>query len=149
MPYTIIAPNIFMDVWGFLLVGLPVMSGQPVTLVGSGERKHSFIAMTDVAAFGLASVGNETAVNQKLVVGGPEPLSFRDAVATYERVLDRPIAVRHAAPGEPLPNLSPGAQAMAAVFDSFDSPIEMNGLAATYGVTLTPLASFVRQTTQP
>jgi uncharacterized protein YbjT (DUF2867 family) len=149
IPYTIIAPNAFMDVWVFLLVGLPVMSGQPVTLVGSGERKHSFIAMADVAAFVLASVGNETAVNQKLVIGGPEPLSFRDAVATYERVLGRTVAVRQAAPGEPLPNLSPGAQAMAAVFDSFDSPVEMNGLATTYDVRLTPLASFVRQTTQP
>ena len=149
MPYTIIAPNAFMDVWVFLLVGLPVMSGQPVTLIGSGERKHSFIAMADVAAFVLASVGNETAVNQKLVIGGPEPLSFRDAVATYERILGRSVAVRQAVPGEPLPNLSPGAQAMAAVFDSFDSPLEMNRLATAYGVTLTPLASFVRQTTQP
>jgi NADH dehydrogenase len=149
MAYTIIAPNAFMDVWIFLLVGLPIMSGQPVTLVGGGARKHSFIAMADVAAFTLACVGNETAVNQKLILGGPEPLSFHDAVAVYERVLARPIAVQSAAPGDPLPNLSPGAQAMAAAFDTFDSPVEMNGLAAQYGVSLTPLESFARQTAQP
>jgi uncharacterized protein YbjT (DUF2867 family) len=101
IPYTIIAPNAFMDVWVFLLVGLPAMSGQPVTLVGSGTRQHSFIAMADVAAFTLACVGNETAVNQKLILGGPEPLSFRDAVAVYERVLARPIAVQSVAPGDP------------------------------------------------
>ena len=149
MPYTIIAPNAFMDIWVFLLVGLPVLSGKAVPVVGSGARKHSFIAMADVAAFTLACVGNETAVNQKLVIGGPEPLSFRDAVAVYERVLARPVAVQSAAPGEPLPNLSPGAQAMAAAFDAFDSPVAMNGLAAQYGVALTTLEDFVCQTAQP
>jgi uncharacterized protein YbjT (DUF2867 family) len=148
LPYTIIAPNAFMDVWLFLLVGLPVLSGQPVTLVGSGERNHSFIAMADVAAFVLASVGNETAVNQKLVIGGPEPLSFRRATAVYEHVLGRTISVQSVPPGEPLPNLSPGAQAMAAAFDTYDSPIEMNGLAAQFGVTLTPLEAFIRQSAQ-
>lgn len=149
LPYTIIAPNAFMDVWLFLLVGLPVMTGQPVTLVGSGARRHSFVAMADVAAFVLASVGRETAVNQKLIIGGPEALSFREAAAVYERVLGRPIEVKSVTPGDPLPNLSPGAQAMAAAFDSFDSPVEMNGLAAQYGVRLTPLAEFVGQTARP
>jgi uncharacterized protein YbjT (DUF2867 family) len=149
IPYTIIAPNAFMDVWVFLLVGLPAMSGQPVTLMGSGTRQHSFIAMADVAAFTLACVENETAVNQKLILGGPEPLSFRDAVAVYERVLARPIAVQSVAPGDPLPNLSPGAQAMAAAFDTFDSPVEMSELAQQYGVSLTPLEAFVRQMAQP
>jgi uncharacterized protein YbjT (DUF2867 family) len=149
MPYTIIAPNAFMDVWVFLLVGLPIMSGQPVTLVGSGARQHSFIAMADVAAFVLASVGNETAANQKLTIGGPEALSFRDAAAVYERVLARPVTVQSAAPDDPLPYLSPGAQAMAAAFDAFDSPVAMNGLAAQYGVALTTLEDFVCQTAQP
>jgi uncharacterized protein YbjT (DUF2867 family) len=149
MPYTIIAPNAFMDVWVFLLVGLPIMTGQPVTLVGSGARQHSFIAMADVAAFAMACVDNPAAVNQKLVIGGPQPLSFRDAVTVYERVLARPVAVQSAAPGEPLPNLSPGAQAMAAAFDAFDSPVAMKGLAAQYGVYLTTLEDFVSQTAQP
>ena len=149
IPYTIIAPNAFMDVWVFLLVGLPAMSGQPVTLVGGGARPQSIIAMADVAAFTLACVGNETAVNQKLILGGPEPLSFRDAVAVYERVLARPVAVQSAAPGDPLPNLSPGAQAMAAAFDAFDSPVAMSALAQQYGVSLTSLETFARQTAQP
>jgi uncharacterized protein YbjT (DUF2867 family) len=148
LPYTIIAPIAFMDVWVFLLVGLPIMSGQPVTVVGSGERLHSFIAMADVAAFTLASVDNPAAVNQRLVIGGPKPLSFRDAAAVYQRVLGRPVEVRSVSPGEPVPNLPPGAQGMAAAFDSYDSPVDMNGLAAQYGVRLTTLESFVRQTAQ-
>jgi NADH dehydrogenase len=145
IPYTIVAPNAFMDVWVFLLVGLPIMSGQPVMVVGSGARQHAFIAMADVAAFVLASVGNPDAVNQKLVIGGPAALSFRDAATVYERALGRPVEVRSVAPGEPLPNLSPGAQAMAAAFDTFDSPIEMADLCARYRVPLTSLDQFVRQ----
>jgi uncharacterized protein YbjT (DUF2867 family) len=104
--------------------------------------------MADVAAFTLASVGNPAAANQRLVIGGPEALSLRDAVAVYERVLGRPIEVRSVAPGTPLPNMAPGAQGMAAAFDSYDSPVEMASLAAQYGITLTTLESFVRQTAQ-
>jgi uncharacterized protein YbjT (DUF2867 family) len=148
LPYTIIAPNAFMDTWIFLLVGLPIMSGQSVTVVGSGERKHSFIAMADVAAFTIASISNPAAINRKLILGGPEALSFHDAVATYERVLGREIEVRNVPPGTSLPNLSPGAAAMAAGFDTYDSPVEMDGLAARYGVALTSLEAFVRLTAQ-
>lgn len=148
LPYTIIAPNAFMDVWVFLLVGLPVMSGQSVTVVGSGDRKHAFIAMADVAAFTIACVNNPKALNQKLVLGGPKALSFRDAAAIYGLVLGQDIQVNSVAPGTPLPDLSPGAAAMAASFDAFDSPVEMHELSAAYGIKLTPLESFVRQITQ-
>jgi NADH dehydrogenase len=148
LPYTIIAPNAFMDSWIFLLVGLPVMSGQPVSLVGSGARKHSFIAMADVAAFNLACVNNPKAINQRLLLGGPEAISFREAVSVYEHVLGKPIEIRSVPPGEPLPNLSPGALAMAAAFDAYDSPIDMSLTAAEYGVSLTPLETFVRQMMQ-
>ena len=145
MPYTIIAPVAFMDVWVFLLVGLPVMSGQPVSVVGSGQRKHAFIAMADVAAFILACVDNPKAANRKLVLGGPEALSFRDAAAIYGRVLGKEVEVRSVQPGEPLPNISPGAAAMAAAFDTYDSPVEMSALADEFGIQLTSLEGFVRQ----
>lgn len=148
MPYTILAPNAFMDTWIFMLVGLPVMNGQPVLVVGSGARKHSFIAMADVAAFVQACVDNPQAFNQKLYLGGPGALSFREAAEVYARVLRRPVEVQSVPPGEPLPNLSAGATAMAASFDSFDSQIEMNETAARFGVKLTSLESFVRQTTR-
>jgi hypothetical protein len=38
---------------------------------------------------------------------------------------------------------------MAAAFDAFDSPVEMSELAQQYGVSLTSLETFVRQTVQP
>jgi hypothetical protein len=37
---------------------------------------------------------------------------------------------------------------MAAAFDTFDSPVEMSELARQYGISLTSLEAFVRQTAQ-
>jgi uncharacterized protein YbjT (DUF2867 family) len=146
LPYTIIAPDGFMDMLIPLVVGMPAMAGQPVTLVGEGRRKHSFITISDVAAFIRASIGNPAALNQRLLLGGPEPISLRDAVAVYERVLGRPIPVRSVAPGEPIPGI-PGivAGAMAGL-EMFDSPIEMTQTARTFGIQLTPLEEVARRT---
>jgi len=73
MGYTILAPNAFMEVWAGMVVGMPLMAGQPVTLVGECRRLHSFISQGDVAAFAVASVGHPAAMNQSLYLGGPEP----------------------------------------------------------------------------
>jgi len=146
LPYTIIAPNMFMEVLFAMVVGMPAMMGEPVTIVGEGRRKHSSISADDVAAFTLAAIGHSAAINQKLILGGPEPLSFRDAVAIYERVLGRPIPLRSVAPGEPVPGLPEEMAALLAGLDTFDSPLEMTSMARTLGVQLTPLEEVVRRT---
>lgn len=146
LPYTIIAPNGFMEALIPLVVGMPAMMDQPVTLVGEGRRKHSYISMSDVAAFVLAAVDHSAALNQKLIIGGPEPLSFWDAVAVYERVLGRSIAVRRVAPGEPIAGLPEIVPQLLAGLDTFDSPIEMTETARTFGIQLTPLEEVARRT---
>jgi NADH dehydrogenase len=145
IPYTITAPNAFMEVWVAMIVAGPALSGGPVTVVGSGERVHSFIAIDDVAAFTVAAVDHPAARNARLVLGGPEALSFRDAAQIYGEVLGREIPVRSVAPGEAIPGLAADVLPMAAGFDMYDSPMEMDALCETYGVSLTPLAAFARQ----
>ncbi len=146
LPYTIIAPSGFMEVLIPMVVGMPAMMGHPVTIVGEGRRKHSYIFSGDVAAFILAAIGHPAAINQKLIIGGPEPLSFRDAVSIYERVLGRPIAVRSVAAGEPIPGLPEIVPQLLAGLDMFDSPIEMTQTARTFGIQLTPLEEVARRT---
>ena len=145
MMYTILAPNAFMDMWVGMVIGVPLQAGQPVTLVGEGRRKHSFIAVRDVAAFATAAVGHPEAMNQYLAIGGPEALSWRDVVATFERVLDREIPVQYVSPGEPVPALPKGMlqQAMAGM-EMYDSPLDMTEAARTFGVELTTLEESVR-----
>jgi uncharacterized protein YbjT (DUF2867 family) len=146
IPYTILAPNGYMEVMVSGVVGMPAMMGQPVTIVGGGRRKHSFISVDDVAAFMLAAIGNPAAINQKLLLGGPQPLSFRDAVAIYERVLGHQIQVRSVAPGEPVPGLPQMVAQLLAGLDTYDSPVDMTETARTFGIQLTPLEEVARRT---
>lgn len=151
MGYTILALNGIMDVMLPVIVGGLARAGQPVTLVGEGRRRHSWVAAADAAAFAVAAIGHPAAMNQRLVIGGAEALSWRDVVATYARVLGRPIPVQTLAPGELLPNLPPvpgladTLSGVMALLETFDSPIEMAETARTFGVQLTPLEEFVRQ----
>ena len=145
MTYTILAPNIFMEVWVPMLVGQAALEGRPVTLVGEGRRRHSFVSVDDVAAFAVAAVGHPQAMNQTIVIGGPEPVTWRDVVAAYERALGRPIEVRTIPPGQPLPGLPDVVSQLAAGMDTYDSPLDMTETAARFGVRLTPLEEFVRR----
>lgn len=120
-----------------------------MTLVGEGRRKHSFIAARDVAAFAVESIAHPDAVNQRIAIGGPEALSLRDVVALYMRALGHPVAVQSIAPGELLPDLPPVPglaeviSGVAAVLETFDSPIDMTETAARFGVLLTSVAEMV------
>jgi uncharacterized protein YbjT (DUF2867 family) len=145
IPYTILAPNGYMEVMVAMVVGIPALMGQPVTIVGGGRRKHSFISAGDVAAFILVAIGNPAAINQKLLLGGPQPLSFRDAVAIYERVLGYQIQVRSVAPGEPVPGLPQAIPQLLAGLDTYDSPMDMTETARTFGIQLTPLEEVARR----
>jgi NADH dehydrogenase len=144
VPFTIVAPNAFMEVWAAGVVGAPARAGQPVVLVGEGRRRHSFVSVRDVAAFTAAAVGHDAALGQYLPVGGPDALTWRDVVAAYARALGREVPVRWVAPGEPVPGLPDPMQGMLAAFETYDSPVEMAELARTFGVALTPLDAFVR-----
>ncbi len=143
MEWTIVAPTVFIEVWPLMVVGLPAMSGQPVTLVGEGRRRHSFISNQDVAAFAVAAVDNPAARNQFLALGGPEALSWRDVVATFERILGHEIPVNWVAPGEPVPGLPEPMPTLLAGQEFYDSDVPMEETAAAYGVELRSLEQVV------
>jgi uncharacterized protein YbjT (DUF2867 family) len=145
IPHTIIAPDGFMEMMFGAVVGMPAMMGRPVTIVGTGRRKHSFISVGDVARFICAAIDNPAAINQKLVLGGPQALSFRDAVAIYERVLGHQLHVSSVAPGEPVQGLPPMFAQLLAALDTYDSPIEMTETARTFDIGLTSLEEVARR----
>ena len=149
IPYTILAPNAFMDIWVGGVVGAPAIAGRPVTVVGSGTRKHSFIAAQDVARFAVAAIGHPRALNERLVLGGPEALSFREVAAIFGRVLGREVKVESVPPGEPVPGFPPVVGAIMAGLDMADCVADTHGLAQTFGVPLTPVEAFARQMVAP
>ncbi len=145
MDYTILQPDSFMDVWIPGIVGLPLQQGAPVTLIGEGKRQHSLVAVSDVAAFAVAAVENPAARNQVLVIGGPKPVSWQDVVASTGDILGREIPVELLPIGAALPGYPPVVTELLTATELYDSPLEMEALAIAYGVQLTSLEKWLRQ----
>ena len=149
MNWTVIAPHVFMDVWFPMIIGSALGAGRPVPLVGGGKRRHSFIAASDVAAFAVASVNHPAAMNRRLVLGGPEALSWTDVVAQAGEVLGRRLEVETIEPGSPIPTLPPPIDQaignLAAGLEQQDVILDTEATARELGVTLTPAKTVLRQ----
>lgn len=143
--YTILAPNLFAEVWIGAVVGAPLQAGQPVTLVGEARRKHAFVSLVDVAAFAVAAVDNPAARNVTIPIAGPQGLSWREVVALAGQVLGQELPVIFVQPGEPVPFVPEAVQQSLAVQNTYDSVIPMGEIAAAYGVTLTPMSAVLRR----
>lgn len=142
-PFTILRPNLFMDTWigGFVLA--PVRAGRPVTIVGEGNRLHTFVAMDDVASMATAVVGNPPAFARTLTFGGPEAVSWLDVIEMTAEIVGRVIPVRHVTPGTSVPGLPDAVAQLAASFDRFDSKLDSVPVAAEFGVRLTPVRDWL------
>lgn len=151
MNWTVIAPHVFMDVWFPMIIGSALSTGRPVPLVGGGKRRHSFIAVQDVAAFAVAAVRNPAAMNRRLVLGGPEALSWTDIVETMGRLLGRRLEVETVAPGSPIPTLPPPVDqvigTLAAGLEQQDVVLDTIETARELGVPLTPAETILRRMT--
>lgn len=88
-----------------MVVGTALRENRPVLLIGRGERRHSFIAAPDVAAFGTAAAENEKAKNRSVSLGGPAAASWRDVIGLVESHVGQTIPVHSVPPGQPLPQL--------------------------------------------
>jgi uncharacterized protein YbjT (DUF2867 family) len=145
MAYTVLVPDVYMDVWVPLVVLGPVASGGPVTLVGEGTRKHYLMAVDDVAGFAVAAVANEAARNRDLLLGGPQALSWRDVISTFERLRGVRVEVQSLQPGEPMPGFPDAVSGLMAGLETYDSPEPISKMEAkrTFGVRLTTLEEFL------
>ncbi|WP_258805064.1 SDR family oxidoreductase [Pseudarthrobacter sp. NS4] len=143
MSWTIIQPNLFMDKLPVIVVGLPALAGQSVTLVGEGRRVHSLVAMHDVAQYVVAVVEHPERDGRLLVLGGPEPVSWRDVVAAFELELGRPIPVQTVPPGQPVSGMPDLLTGFLALLETYDSRLDMGDLPASYGVEPTTLRTWV------
>ena len=142
LSWTILQPDPFMDVWFPFIIG-PGLEGGAVTLVGEGNRRHSFVAMQDVVGYAVAAVEREDAARQVLAIGG-EPVTWRDVVQTFSQVLGRDIPVRTVPLGEPVPGLPDFVAELLGSLELYESPLDMSDLSQTFGVKTTSLHDFVR-----
>jgi NADH dehydrogenase len=96
----------------------------------------------------LATLGATSALNRTLIIGGPEPLSWRDVIAKAETIIGRTIEVQSAGPGQAPAGTPAIVGQLLAATEAYDSPIDMTELAYTFGVSLTPVGDVLRSLLQ-
>jgi uncharacterized protein YbjT (DUF2867 family) len=144
MPYTILAPNVFTEIWVGNVAGAAA-AGRPVVLVGEGRRRHAFVSARDVASFAVAAVDNPAAYDRYVVVAGPESISFSEIIERVERRLGRAVTVQRFAIGEPIPGLPDLIRQFLTAFETYDSTFDMSDNCRDFGVRLTSVDDFLAE----
>jgi uncharacterized protein YbjT (DUF2867 family) len=88
MPYTILQPVNFMEMWLSPVFGFDVANAK-ARIFGAGQGRNNWISFQDVARFMVAAVDNPKAINQTFAFGGPEALSQLEVVALFEQLTGR------------------------------------------------------------
>lgn len=180
IPYTIIRGSLFMDDW-LALIGssIPLRGAVAATLrrpfwfsrfflgavgrlvedrgialvPGAGKVRHAFVALEDVAAFLAGALDRPSVRNAVLEVGGPEVLSWDEAVEIFARVLGRPVRAVHAPAGvfrlqqrllRPWSAQAANLMGMNWLVATTDTAYETGGLAREFGIGLTRMEQFLR-----
>ncbi|NIM93783.1 MAG: NmrA family NAD(P)-binding protein [Anaerolineales bacterium] len=180
VPYTILRGSLLMDMW-LALIGsnIPLRGAEAATLHrsfwfarlfmrlvggmienrgvavinGDGKARHAFLAIDDAAAFLVNTIDHPDAHNAIIEIGGPDIMSWDDAVATFAEVLGRPVRATYSPPGVfrfMLKVLMPFSPAVANVMGLnwwsgiCDSPYDSLEAAERFGVTLTSMEQFLR-----
>jgi uncharacterized protein YbjT (DUF2867 family) len=144
LDWTVLQPATFMDLLIPLVVAGPALSNRPVTLIGTGQRKHSFVASADVAAYAVAALADPDARGQTIVVGGPAPLTWHDIVTAFEEELGRKVPVQHIPAGGAVPGMPEFVTQLLTALDGYDSEIDMTATSDRYGVAPTGISEFAR-----
>jgi uncharacterized protein YbjT (DUF2867 family) len=139
LPYTILAPGVFMEIWIPMVVGMPIQAGMPVSLVDKGAQRHNFVAIDDVAAFGASVVDNPAAINKKIPIGGPASYSWTEVVGAIGKALGKDLPVSYFEFEQPIPLLPAGVDDMLRGMETFETFIDMQEQVSKFGVELTSL----------
>jgi len=145
MEYTILQPSFFMEVWVGTIVGLPLMSQQPITLVGQGDHRHNFVSEEDVAGFAISAVDNRRAANSCIATGGPASYTWTEVVNAVGAATDTRPTVNYVPLGSPVPFLPEAVSEVLNGMETFETVVEMGETAQAYGIRLTTLAEFIER----
>ncbi len=143
MDYTILQPAVFMEIWIGMVVGMPLMAQQPITLIGQGDHRHNFISEADVAAFAIAMVGNPRSANQRIVLGGPASYTWTEVVNAVSAAMGAQLPINYLPLGSEVPLLPPETGTLLNAMETFETFVDMRETAPAYGIELTTLDEFI------
>jgi uncharacterized protein YbjT (DUF2867 family) len=90
--YTILQPSPFIEVWlGPMMFG--DLSAGEVKIYGPGDRKVPYVSFRDVAEVVVRAATTPSARNTTITFQGPEGITQRDVVRTFESALGKQLKV--------------------------------------------------------
>lgn len=95
VPYVILRPTAFMDVWVDQLIADPIRKKGVATIFGPGTAQANYIAVDDVAEFVVKILAREEVLNEVVEIGGPSTMSMSDLTTLVEKQLGRGVKRRH------------------------------------------------------
>jgi uncharacterized protein YbjT (DUF2867 family) len=95
VPYVILRPTAFMDVWVDHVIADPIRKKGVATIFGPGTAQTNYIAVDDVAEFAVKILAREDVVNEVVEIGGPSTMSMNDLTTLVEKQLGRGGRRRH------------------------------------------------------
>jgi uncharacterized protein YbjT (DUF2867 family) len=95
VPYVIVRPTAFMDIWVDHIVAGPVRKKGAATVFGPGTAPTNYIAVEDVAEFVARILEREEVVNEVVEIGGPSTMSMNEVATLVEKQLGRGGRRRH------------------------------------------------------
>ncbi|CAN5755051.1 SDR family oxidoreductase [soil metagenome] len=95
VPYVILRPTAFMDVWVDQIIADSVRRKGAATIFGPGTARMNYIAVDDVAEFVVKILDREEVVNEVIEIGGPSTMSMNDVATLVEKQLGRGGRRRH------------------------------------------------------
>jgi uncharacterized protein YbjT (DUF2867 family) len=146
MTFSILAPTPYMEIWLGMVVLRPMFEGREISYKGDGTKRHSMVAMDDVASFAVAALDHAEARNAYLPIAGPSPFSWRDAVASVERATGRKLEQRGLPPGERLPGVPDAVQGLHTLLATSEIQVDVSETARRFGIRQTTLDEFIDRT---
>ena len=95
VPYVILQPTAFMDIWIDQLLAGGIRKNGVTTIFGDGTAVANYVAVEDVAEFAVRILARDDVVNEVLEIGGPSNISFNDLATLVERRLQARGKRRH------------------------------------------------------
>jgi uncharacterized protein YbjT (DUF2867 family) len=146
MTYTILQPSVFMEIWIGLMVGLPLMTGQTITMIGQGDHAHNFMSEADVADYMIAMIDHPAAFNQSVMVGGPESYTWTQIVDRVGERMGNELPRQYMPMGSVIFYLPEEANTLANGMETYEDFLDIEETAALYGVTPTTLDLYIDRT---
>ncbi len=154
LPYTILRPSFFSEVWLSPAVGFDAPGGR-ATIYGDGFNRISWISALDVARFVAAALGSITTAGQTLELGGPEALSPLEVIRIFEAIGGRHLQITHVPVAALESQLAAATDDMQRSFTALmlayaaGDEIHMGATLRRFQMQLTPVDDVARRMLQP